>query len=160
MVSKDELKKIVMLSYLKEDMLEKLVPHMDVLTFDERETVFKEGDIPDRFYMLRRGKILLEKRISGKITVSVGSIKPGYSFGWSSMLDSDRYTSNAVCAEPCEVFSIRSKKMKKMIDDDPLMGYIFTQRLLRVIKARLDSRTEQFLRAIKNQPELQPLFEE
>jgi hypothetical protein len=40
------------------------------------------------------------------------------------------------------------------------MGYIFSQRLLRVMKSRLDHRTEQFMRVIRNHPDLQSLFEE
>jgi len=161
MLSNEELKKIVMLSYLKDEMREKLVPIVDVLNFDEREPVFREGDRIDRFYMLRRGKVLLEKRMSEKITVSVGSVKPGYSFGWSAMFDDGgAYSSDAVCAEPCEVFSMKSGKIKKLLDTDHHMGYIFTQRLLRVLKSRLDHRTMQFFRSIENHPEIQSLIED
>lgn len=161
MVSKEELKNIVMLSYLKDEMREKLIPIVDVLNFDEGEPVFREGDRADRFYMLRRGKILLEKRMSDKITISVGTVKAGYAFGWSAMFDNEGiYTSEAVCAEPCEIFSMRGKKIKNILDRDTSMGYIFTQRLLRTLKSRLDHRTTQFLRTIKNHPEIQSLIEE
>ncbi len=161
MVSKEELQKIVMLGYLKDDMLEKMVPVIDVLNFDEREIIFKGGERSDRFYMLKRGKILLEKRMTDKITISVGTVKAGYAFGWSAMFDDKGiYTSEAVCAEPCEVFSMRGTKIRKILDKNPSMGYIFTQRLLRTLKSRLDHRTTQFLRTIKNHPEIQSLIEE
>ncbi len=146
------------MSYLKDEHLEKLLPVVDFLRFEEREAVFREGDIADRFYMLRRGKILLEKRISEKITVSVGTIKPGFSFGWSAMLDGGPYTSDAICAEACEVFSIRREKILPLMDSDFEIGYIISQRLLRVIKKRLDLRTEQFLRAISKHPDLESFF--
>ncbi|MCP4111193.1 MAG: cyclic nucleotide-binding domain-containing protein [Desulfobacteraceae bacterium] len=160
MVSKEDLKKIVMLSYLSDDSLEKLVPMTDSLRFDQGETIFRQGDVTDRLYMLERGKVLLEQRISDKVTASLGAIKPGYSFGWSAMLDEgDTYTSDAVCAEKCEVFSIRREKMINLFNEDHTIGYILSQRLLRVIKKRLDHRTEQFLRAIKNQPDIQALLD-
>jgi hypothetical protein len=44
------------------------------------------------------------------------------------------------------------------MDSDPEMGYIISQRLLRVIKKRLDLRTEQFLRAISHHPDLETFF--
>lgn len=154
----EDLKRIVILSYVTDDMLNKLVPIIDILKYDEREAIFKEGDIAERFYMLRRGKILLEKRISDKITVSVGSVKAGYSFGWSAMLDGGPYTSDAICAEPCEIFSVRREKILPLMDTDPPLGYIISQRLIRVIKKRLDLRTEQFIRAIQNHPDLQSFF--
>lgn len=159
MISRDELKRIVMMGYLKDEMLDKIAPTVDVLNFSEREYVFRQGDVADRFYMLRRGKILFEQRISEKMTVAMGSVKPGYSFGWSSMLDVRFYSSEAVCAEPCEVFSIRGHKLKNILDSDHSMGYIFSQRLLRVMKSRLDHRTEQFMRVIRNHPDLRSLFE-
>jgi len=160
MISRDELKQIVMLGYLKDEMLDKLSPFVDVLNYSEREYVFRQGDAADRFYMLRRGKILFERRGSEKMSVTMGSLKPGYSFGWSSMVDVRFYSTDAVCAEPSEVFSVRGHKLKKLLEADPSMGYIFSQRLLRVIKSRLDHRTEQFMRVIRNHPDLKSLFEE
>ncbi len=159
MISVEVLKEIIMLAYLNDDMLEKLTPLIDILNYEERETVFKEGDVADRFYMLRRGKILLEKRATDKISVSLGAIKQGYSFGWSAIFEEGgTYTSDAVCAEHCEVFSIRGVKIKKILDSNPSMGYIFTQRILRLMKSRLDHRTDQFVKVIKSQPEMQALF--
>lgn len=158
MVSREDLKQIVILNYLKDQMLDKLVPLVDQMVFHENDIIFKEGDLADRLFMLKRGKILLEKRLSEKITVSVGAVKPGFSFGWSSMLDGESYTSDSVCAETCEVFSVRREKMLNLMNEDPALGYIFTQRLLRVVKKRLDHRTEQFLRAIQNHPDIQSLL--
>jgi CRP-like cAMP-binding protein len=109
--------------------------------------------------MLKRGKVLLEKRVSEKIAISFGSVKEGYTFGWSAMLDEGPYTSDAICAAPCEVFSMRREKLMRLMDNDHDLGYIFTQRMLRVMKKRLDLRTDQFLRSIINQPSLQNLFE-
>jgi CRP-like cAMP-binding protein len=158
MVSREELKQIVILAYLDDRMLDKLMPLVDQMMYDQNDVIFKEGDMADRFYMLKRGKILLEKRLSEKITVSVGAVKTGFSFGWSSMLDGGVYTSDAVCAETCEVFSVRREKMLNLMNEDHSLGYIFTQRLMHIIKKRLDHRTEQFLRAITDQPDIQSLF--
>lgn len=154
MVSRDDLKTIVMLSYLRDYMLEKLVPIVDTLQFNEGELIFRQGDPSDRFFMLKRGKVLLEQNLSNEITVSVGSIKPGYSFGWSSMLEEKPYTSDAACAEFCEVYSVKGRKFQVILDSDPYMGYLFFQRLVRVVKSRLDHRTEQLLRVIKHHPDI------
>jgi len=158
MLTREDLKQIVILSYLKDNMLDKLLPIVDVMMFDEQDVIFKEGDTANRFFMLKRGKVLLEKRISDEVTISVGSVKAGFSFGWSSMLDGEAYTSDAICAEWCEVFSIRGEKLTKLLNEDHSMGFLLTQRLLRVIKNRLDHRTEQFLRSVQNHPEIKAFF--
>jgi CRP-like cAMP-binding protein len=158
MVSLKELKQIVLMRHLTGAMLETLRPHINILNFVGDDVIFKEGDMANRFYLLKRGKVLLEKKMSEDITLFFGSVKEGYSFGWSAMLDGEPYTSHAICAEPCEVFSIRRKIILDLMNKDHDLGYIFTQRLLRVMKARLDHRTDQFLRSIMNQPDMQNLF--
>jgi CRP-like cAMP-binding protein len=159
MVSNEELRKIILFSYLTEEMLEKISPLVETIQREDRETIFRQGDIADKFFMLKRGKVLLEQKITEKITVSVGSIKPGYSFGWSAMLDGGYYTSAAVCAEYSEIFFVRAPQIKNILEKDHSLGYVFTQRLLRVMKNRLDHRTDQFMRVIKHHPDIQSLFE-
>ncbi len=158
MITREDLKQIVMLTYLTDPMLNNLTQIVDVLKFDKDEIIFKEGDPSTRYYMLRVGKVLLEQRISDKVTAIVGSIKPGYSFGWSALIENEVYTTDAVCDEPSEVFSFKREKIFKLFDQDPEMGFIMHQRLLVIIKKRLDYRTEQFRQAIMNHPDMQNLF--
>ena len=160
MVIKDDLKQIVILRYLKDEMLEKLLPHVEMQTYEEGSVIFREGDLGVTFYMLKRGKVLLEQKISDTVRVSVGSIKPGYSFGWSAMLGGgESYTLEAICVEECEVFSISREAIKRLLDDDHSMGYHLMQRILVVVKKRLDRRTEQFLRVMTAHPDIKPLSE-
>ncbi|MBW1814318.1 MAG: cyclic nucleotide-binding domain-containing protein, partial [Deltaproteobacteria bacterium] len=137
MVTIKDLKAIVILGFLTDDMIDKFLPITESLKFDEGEVVFREGENAERFYMVRRGKILLEQRISEKITISMGTVKPGYAFGWSAMLGGTTYTSDAVCAERSEVFSVNGIELTRLLDKDPSMGYRMTQRVLRIIKKRL-----------------------
>ncbi len=160
MVPRDDLKSILVLRYLSDEMLDRIVPIVDILHFDEREVIFREGDRGIRFYLLKRGKVVLEKRISDKLSFSAGSVKPGYSFGWSAMLEEGNYTLDAIAAEPCEVYSIKGEKIKKILDDDHTMGYIMMQGLLRVLKRRLDHRTEQFIRVLTQHPDIKRLDDE
>ena len=69
MITVDDLKQIVMLGYLTDEMLEKLVPITDLLLFDENEFIFRQGEQSDRLYMLKEGKVLLELEVSDNITV-------------------------------------------------------------------------------------------
>ncbi len=159
MIRIEDLKDSIDLSHLTDEMLEKFTAIIDVFHFEEDDIVFREGDPADRFYILKYGKILLEKKISEKISFAIGAIKPGYSFGWSAMLeDVPGYTTRTVCAEPCEVFSLRSTKLQTLLADDPQMGFLFMQRLLWVVKTRLDHRTSQFVTVLRNHPDIENLI--
>ncbi|MFZ7124940.1 MAG: cyclic nucleotide-binding domain-containing protein [Desulfobacterales bacterium] len=154
-----DLKDIIILSYLTDEMLERVLPVTDVLRYDQGDLVFRGGDPAERFYFLKRGKLLLEQRISDKITFSLGAVKPGYSFGWSAMLEGHlTYTTDTVCSEPCEVYSIRGVKIRNLLDSDPHMGYIFMRRMLWVVKDRLDHRTRQLVRVLRNHPDIENLL--
>ncbi len=158
MISRDDLKQMVMLAYLSDEMIDKLIPITEMNQFDAKEYIFRQGDPADRFYFLTKGKVLLEQRISAKIAVSLSAVKPGYSFGWSALLDDESYTMDAICAEPSQMLSYRTEKLKTLFGKDHSFGYIMHQRLLRVIKKRYDTLTEQFIKAIRHHPDIGGLF--
>jgi CRP-like cAMP-binding protein len=158
-ISKEDLNEIVMIAHLTDDMRERLAQIIDVLSFDKDEILFREGEPAERFYMLRSGNVLLEQRISDKVTACVGSVKPGFSFGWSAMVDNGVYTTEAVCIEPSEIYSFKRDKINNLFEQDPKMGFLLYQRLLEIIKKRLDYRTGQFRQAIEDHPDMQNLFE-
>lgn len=160
MVTQEDLKQIIMLGYLSDDMREKLLPHVELLRFQERETVFRSGEPADVFFMLKSGKVLLEQRLSNKMTVSVGTIPPGFSFGWSAIIPGGKYTLDTVCAEESSVLAISSDTLVRIMNNDNSLGYIIMQRLLRVMQARLTNRTEQFVRVIAKHPDIQTLMDD
>jgi CRP-like cAMP-binding protein len=144
-------------------MLEKLIPIVERAHVDERQYVFRQGDSAEKFYMLSRGKVLLEQRISQKMTVSIESVRPGYSFGWSGMMTGgiepySRYTSDAISTEASELFILKGEDLNNLLDQDHHMGYLIFQRLTRVIARRLRHRTEQFVRIIKQHPDIDNLI--
>jgi CRP/FNR family cyclic AMP-dependent transcriptional regulator len=157
-ISRENLKQIVMMGYLTDEMLDLLIAVTEMNQFEEKEIVFRQGDPADNFYFLLQGKILLEQRVSPTITVSLSAIKPGHAFGWSAMLDDETYTTEAICAERCQVLSILASKLKALCEENHSLGYILNQRLLRVIKKRYDIRTEQFINAIRHHPDISRLI--
>jgi CRP-like cAMP-binding protein len=126
--------------------------------FKDREVVFEEGERADNFYMLKRGKILLEVEISEAIIISLGSIKSGYSFGWSALIPVSSYTSYAVCTEPCDVLSVPGNSFLSLLHQDHTMGYILMENVVKILKNRLERRTGQFLKVMSKHPDIQKLL--
>jgi CRP-like cAMP-binding protein len=145
---------MVMLGYLTDDMLDQLIPITEMHQCEKQEFVFHQGDQADRFYFVMQGKVLLEQHISPNISITLSAIDPRYSFGWSALLDSEVYTTDALCAEPCQLLSFRAVKIKTLFEQNHSLGYIMSQRLLRVIQKRYQIRTEQFIKVIRHHPDL------
>ncbi len=158
MVSLEDLRKILLFENLTDRMLEDLLPLVETQLFEEREVIYELGNPPERFYLLKRGKVLLEIELSPEIIISLGAIKPGYSFGWSALLASASYASYAVCAEPSETFVIPADKLLALLEADHDMGYLLMHKMAAILKNRLERRTEQFLKVITKHPEIGALL--
>lgn len=158
MITRNDLKQIVMLTYLTDPMLDNLARIVDLLRFEPNDIIFRAKEPSARFYMLKSGHVLLEQRISDQVTAYVASIKPGYSFGWSAMIENEAYTVDAVCEEPSEVFSFKAEKIHKLFQQDPEMGLRMYRRLVVIVKKRLDIHREQVKQAIKNHPDMQQIL--
>ena len=158
MVSIVELRKIYLLEHLSDEMIEKIIPIVRPLQFKERDVVFEKGNKAENFYMLKKGKILLEVESSEQLTISLGSIKSGYSFGWSALLSGPSHTSRASCAEPSDVFAIPGEKLRDILEGDPSMGYRVMGFAAKILKNRLERRTGQLLKVLANHPDMKKLL--
>lgn len=158
MASIEDLKKIFLFKKLSDKNLEQILPIIKLHEFEEEEGIFKEGDKGDTFYMLKRGKVLLEVDISEMISISIASVKPGFSFGWSALIPDSFYTSHAICAEPSEVLCILGTEFLDLLRRDYTMGYYIMEGLVRIIQNRLERRTAQFLMLMSKHPDIQKLL--
>lgn len=158
MIPKEDLRQIICMEKLSDPMLDKIIPEMNLLKLREKEIVFDEGNEALKFYMLLRGKILLEKKISPEISVSLGAIKPGHAFGWSSIFG-EPYSFMALCAEDSEIFMVNADTLVKLMDEDQSLGYVVMDSLTRVMKNRLDRVSEQFLKAIREHPDIASILD-
>jgi len=158
MVSMEDIKAICLLEDLNNQIRERVRSMTELRQFKEREVIYEEGDKAENFYMLKRGKILLEVEVAKQIIISLGSIKSGYSFGWSALIPGSSHTSYAVCAEPCDVLITPGKKFLDLLHEDPATGFVFMDGVMKILKKRLDRRTGQFLKVMTKHPDIQKLL--
>lgn len=158
MVELRDLRKILLLETLPDDFLQRMLPHVEMRGYEGRQVVYREGDPAERFYMLKRGKVLLEVDISDTIIISVGSINSGHSFGWSALLQGKGHITHAVCAEPCEILSIAGTRLVQILQEDPVWGSRFMEGAFRIMRSRLKRRTEQFIKVMRKHPDIRCLL--
>ena len=106
--------------------IEKLLPFMGRRELGKGEVIFRKGDSADNMYCLGRGSVEFPE---------VGVlITEGQVFGEIALfLEDNRRTATAICAEPCEVFSLSGKKVQELVITDPAFGLF----LSKLIAARL-----------------------
>ena len=158
MVSMEDIKAIYLLASLTDQMQEKICPMGEMRQFKEREVVYQEGDSAEYFYMLKKGKILLEVEVASMIIISLGSIKSGYSFGWSALIPGSNHTSYAVCTDPCDVLMVPGNAFVELLKQDHTMGYRVMEETMKILKNRLERRTGQFIKVMSKHPDIQQLL--
>ena len=158
MVSIEDLKKISVLDNLTQPMLENMRPLTQLNIFGERHVIFEEGQEADHFYMLLKGKAILEVEASETIMISLEAVKPGYSFGWSALVPGSRYKAYAMCVEPCEMMAVPGGRFLELLDKDHTIGYHFMKKVASILKGRVERRTGQFLKVMSKHPDIQKLM--
>lgn len=159
MLTKDELKKNILLEYFTDEMLEELAAITVLIKAKKGDVIYRKGDPAQNVYMLKSGKVLLEQKISATILVSVNSIDPGESFGWAFFLEKGSNDLTATCSEDCEIYVINREMVRALMERDHSLGFMMMKHLSAVLKRRLDQRTHQFLRTVKTHPDISMLEE-
>ena len=158
MASIEQLKRIRLFENLTEVMLEQMLPLAQEQSFAEREIIYEPGIDASHFYSLTTGKVLLQTELASALIISLGAIKPGYSFGWSSLLPGPIHTSLAVCMEPCDILVLPGDKFKALLDQDHTMGFLVMQKIATILENRLERRTAQFVKVITKHPDIATLL--
>lgn len=107
------------------------------------QSIFREGDLADNFYILDDGKVLLamadgqmHEYLKAPLAI-VEIVNAGETFGWSALVKPHLYTLSASAAEKSTVIAIAGSRLWELMDHDPTMGYHVMKGLTEVIASRL-----------------------
>ena len=107
--------------------------------------LFKEGEEAERLYILEEGSLNLVIEDGGSLTYTL--TEPGLVFGWSSMVESGRYTASGVCATDLKAVKIEREKLDKIFSLYPDVGVKVLRRLAGVFSKRLSNAYQNLLSA-------------
>lgn len=159
MVPLADLKKIIILDSFTDEMLTKFQPLVRSQNYSQNDLVFNENAQAESFYMILSGKVLLEKKIAESVTISLGAIKMGYSFGWSTILGKIPFSLSARCAEKSTILCVDGEDVFDLFSNEPYMAYLFMRHLGNIMKNRLDRMEERLIRSLREHPDFKPLLE-
>lgn len=161
MIAIDDLKKILLLDDFTDAMLEELRPLVQFREYKEREIVFNENDPAESLFMLKRGKVVMEVEVSPRLVMTLGAVKYGFCFGWSSLSGAERiHKSNAICTEPSEVMWVPGEEFLELLERHPEQGYRVMKNIFSIFKRRMERRTVQLINVIRNHPDMKDFYQE
>jgi signal transduction histidine kinase len=127
--------------------LEQIVPLCHEMTCAEGQRVLVEGQRAERLFVVKQGKLSLEKKLQmgrGAKTrlATVGYVGPGQTAGWSTLVSPHIYTSTAVCTEPTQLIALDGPGLRRMAEEHPHIANKLMNLVATLIKRRYQTATD------------------
>ncbi len=103
--------------------------------YEKGDLLFQKGDPAEHAYLLLRGRVNLRMGETGQVVHIVN--RPGETFGWSSLVGRDVYSTTAECMESTKVRKLSLDDLQGLLKKDPANGLLFFQRLAGMLGDRL-----------------------
>jgi len=101
--------------------------------------LFHEGDVAEHFYVVTRGRIVVEAFIPASGPHVLDSVAEGEVLGWSGLIPPHRWLFDARAVAAASVVALDATCLRRKCDADPRLGYDFIQRVAQVMSHRLQA---------------------
>lgn len=105
----------------------------DFTFYPEGTILFKEGEIGDRFFLLKRGNVRIYKTLDSGEEVELTIVKPGEIFGEMAILGNQERAATAHCIKDCMLAVADGDNLDALIRGNPE----FSQKLIQTLAIRV-----------------------
>ncbi len=113
--------------------------------FKKGQTILREGDIANRFYLIESGKVVLESGDSLGDPVIVDTISSGDLLGWSWMFPPYVWHFTARAVEPTQAIFFYGTILREYCERDHSLGYDLFKRMTPIMLRRLQAARHKML---------------
>lgn len=143
MVSISQLKAFDFFNGFSDGQIEKLATVATEETFEAGAQMYKNGDPARALFLIEEGKAILTMdsylgphKPAMQVTVDV--ITKGESQGWSAVVTPYIFTLGALCIDRIKAIALDAPALRKLMDQDPALGYMVMKATAKVIANRLN----------------------
>jgi CRP/FNR family transcriptional regulator len=133
------MRRIDLFKNLSEDELKELEPYLARTAYKKKEGIFSEGDPPEWFYIVLKGKVKITKLSQEGKEIILEIISPADIFGGVAVIRGFPYPANAVAMEDSEVLKISRRNLMRIVDRFPNLMYCIALQLGDRMKSSYDS---------------------
>ncbi len=139
-------------------------PHLALLTdcaipvhFKTGQTILREGELANRFYLIENGSVILESGEGFGDPVVVETIGSGDLLGWSWMFPPYVWHFTARAAEPTSAIFFYGTILREYCEKDHSLGYELFKRITPVMMKRLQAARKKMLSVYAHGAPLPPV---
>jgi CRP/FNR family cyclic AMP-dependent transcriptional regulator len=107
--------------------------------FDTDQVIFKAGEPANGFYLIEKGKVILESAQPNLAPVMVDSVSAGEPLGWSWLFPPYEWQFDARAAEPTTALCFSGIMLRQHRDEDLTLSHELFKRMSDVMVRRLQA---------------------
>jgi CRP/FNR family cyclic AMP-dependent transcriptional regulator len=108
----------------------------------KNDKIFEEGDEPDYFYIVTKGKVRISKVVSGFGEEALAVLPQGAYFGEMELIDATPRSAQAVAHEDCLLHQIALKDFHELINTDQELAVALLWNIVRTLSRRLNATND------------------
>ncbi len=132
--------------------VERLSNAAGVMKLSKGERAYVEGIPASHMFVLLKGKVELRRPTPGGLSLLVDEVAEGGVFGVSSLTGGERYLLNAECVEDSEVLKVESQVLRRLLDENPAIGYALQRRIAQIFFKRYVDAMERLRSIVMSVP--------
>lgn len=113
------------------------------VSFEAGETIFRQGDPANRFYLLESGKVQLEA-VNG-VHIPIQTVGAGEVLGWSWLFPPYQWQFAAVALEPTKAVFLYGSRLRELCDKNLDLGSCLLRATAAVLINRLQATRRQLI---------------
>ena len=99
--------------------------------------LYREGDVIDKFYVIRHGRVALDVYVPGKNPLVIETLQEGDILGWAWLMPPYKAAFDARAEQLVRAVSLDAACLRKKCEDDHMVGYEIYKRFLPIVAERL-----------------------
>jgi len=107
------------------------------IRFEAGQTIFREGEEANQFYLVREGRLSVEVHSAERGAITILKVGPGEVLGWSWLIPPYRWKFDACAHEPTRAIALDGKCLRTKAEQDHDLGYELLKRIAQVMEERL-----------------------
>ena len=107
--------------------------------FDSGQVIFRAGEPANGFYLIERGKVVLEEPQSDGEPMMIDLVSDGEPLGWSWLFAPYLWQFNARAIEPCSALCLSGIMLRQHRDEDFFLSHELFKRMSEVMVRRLQA---------------------
>jgi CRP/FNR family transcriptional regulator, cyclic AMP receptor protein len=119
--------------------LRRLATHVQPHTYPAGQQILREGDVANRFFLIRHGLVRLEIEVPGRGPVEIETLGADAALGWSWLFSPQRWQLTATAVVRTSALIFDADALQVAMTSDPSLGYELMRRFAGVIFDRLSA---------------------